>query len=46
MNADEIDGYAAEVEAFHARFARFFARRERQEAARVYLRGLLAPLQR
>jgi SRSO17 transposase len=46
VNTGEIDEYAAEFEAFHARFARFFCRREPREAARVYLRGLLAPVQR
>ena len=44
MKADGIDEYAAEFEAFHARFARFFVRSEPREAARGYIRGLLAPL--
>lgn len=42
----EIDQYATEFEAFHARFAGFFARSEPREAARQYLRGLLSPVQR
>ena len=46
MNPDEMDRYATEFEAFHARFARFFGRRERRETARQYLRGLLAQVQR
>lgn len=36
----------AEFEAFQARFARLFVRSEPREAARQYLRGLLAPVQR
>lgn len=46
MDPDEMDRYAAEFEAFHARFAHLFGRRERRETARQYLRGLLAPVQR
>ena len=46
MNPDEIDRYAAEFEAFQARFAPLFARSEPREAARQYLRGLLAPVRR
>jgi SRSO17 transposase len=46
VEPDELDRYAAEFEAFHARFARFFGRRERRETARQYLRGLLAQVQR
>jgi SRSO17 transposase len=42
----EIDQYATEFEAFHARFAGFFVRSEPRESARQYLRGLLAPVQR
>lgn len=45
-NQREIDQYAAEFEAFHARFAGFFGRSEPRESARQYLRGLLAPVQR
>ena len=41
-----MDRYAAEFEAFHARFARLFVRRESRETAGQYLRGLLAPVQR
>ena len=46
MNPEEMDRYAAEFEAFHARFAHFFGRRERRETAKQYLRGLLAQVQR
>ena len=46
MDTDEMDRYAAEFEAFHARFAPLFGRREPRETARQYLRGLLAPVQR
>jgi len=46
VNTSEIDRYAAEFETFHARFAHFFVRSEPREAARQYLRGLLAPVQR
>jgi SRSO17 transposase len=46
VEPDEIDRYAAEFEAFHARFARFFGRRERRETMRQYLRGLLSPVRR
>jgi SRSO17 transposase len=46
MNPDEIDRYAAEFERFHARFAPAFVRSEPREAARQYLRGLLAPVRR
>lgn len=46
MMADELDRWSADFEGFQARFAPFFARSEPREAARRYLRGLLAPVQR
>ncbi len=46
MMAGELDRWSTSFEAFHARFASFFARSEPREAARRYLRGLLAPVQR
>ena len=46
VNPDEIDPCAAEFEAFQARFAHLFVRSEPREAARQYLRGLLAPVPR
>ena len=46
MNKHAIDQYAAEFEAFHARFAHAFVRSEPREAVRQYLRGLLAPVPR
>jgi SRSO17 transposase len=46
MMADELDRWSADFEEFQARFAPFFARSEPREAARRYLRGLLAPVHR
>jgi SRSO17 transposase len=46
MQPSEIDQYATEFEAFHARFAQFFVRSEPREAVRQYLRGLLSPVAR
>ena len=46
MIPDELDQWSADFEDFQARFAPFFARSEPREAARRYLRGLLAPVQR
>lgn len=45
VDIDEMDRYAAEFEAFHARFVGVFACCEPREAARRYLRELLAPVQ-
>jgi hypothetical protein len=42
MSPIEVDQYTAEFEAFHARFAGFFARSEPREAARRYLRAVVA----
>src|SRR5436305_10426879 len=46
MTELELDRWAAEFEAFHARFARFFRRSEPRRQARQYLRGLLSAAQR
>ena len=46
MTLTELEAWATDFEAFHARFAPFFRRSEPREAARRYLRGLLAPLPR
>ena len=46
MMTDELDRWSTDFEDFQARFAPFFARSEPREAARRYLRGLLAPVQR
>ena len=46
MTVSEIDQYATEFEAFHARFGRFFVRSEPREAARQYVRGLLTTVPR
>jgi SRSO17 transposase len=46
MTADELDHWSTDFEDFQARFAPFFARSEPREAARRYLRGLLAPVER
>jgi SRSO17 transposase len=43
---DELDLWSTEFEDFQARFAPFFDRSEPRRAARWYLRGLLAPVQR
>jgi SRSO17 transposase len=46
VTAPDLDRWGEEFEAFHARFASFFRRREPRELARQYLRGLLSPAQR
>lgn len=46
MSVSELDRYAAEFEAFHARFAHCFVRSEPRQAARQYLRGLLTSVKR
>ena len=46
MTTKELEEWATDFETFHARFAPFFGRQEPREAARRYLRGLLAPLPR
>lgn len=42
----DLEAWAEHFAVFHARFAPFFGRSEPREAARRYLRGLLAPLPR
>ena len=46
MTTDELSAWEPAFEAFHARFAPFFPRREPREHARQYVRGLLAPVER
>ena len=46
MTGEELAQWAESFEAFHARFAPLFHRRETREQAAKYLRGLLAPLER
>ena len=46
MTTDELAGWEPDFEAFHARFAPFFPRREPREHAEQYVRGLLAPVER
>ena len=46
MTSEELAQWAESFEAFHARFAPLFQRRETREQAAKYLRGLLAPLER
>lgn len=46
MQRDDLDRWRDSFEAFHARFAHLFARRESREQAVKYLRGLLAPVER
>ncbi len=43
---DQVEQWATEFEEFHARFASLFARSEPREAARQYLRALLASVER
>ncbi len=46
MTPEELEVWAEDFEAFHARFAHLFARSEPREQAAKYLRGLLAPIPR
>ena len=46
MTTEELEEWATDFEAFHARFAPFFGRKEPRAAVRRYVRGLLAPLPR
>lgn len=46
MTTDQLARWQADFEAFHARFAPFFARREPREHAQQYVRGLLSPAER
>ena len=46
MTKEELDQWQEEFEAFHARFADLFERRESREQAKKYLRGLLAQVER
>ena len=46
MTTDDVARWAADFEAFCARFARYFSRSEPRQQARNYLRGLLSPVQR
>src|SRR6266496_2616090 len=46
MREEELAYWAPDFERFHARFARFFARRKPREQAGRYLRGLLSPAKR
>jgi SRSO17 transposase len=46
MIREDLDRWADEFEAFHARFAPLFARSETRGQAAKYLRGLLAPVER
>jgi hypothetical protein len=39
---EELNNWAADFEAFHARFAHLFARSEPREQAAKYMRGLLS----
>ncbi len=41
-----LEAWAEDFEAFHARFAYLFARREPRKQAAKYLQGLLAPIPR
>jgi SRSO17 transposase len=46
MTTEDLERWAGEFETFHARFARFFCRREPREMVGQYLRGLLSPVRR
>ncbi|MCC3768433.1 IS701 family transposase [Streptomyces sp. UNOC14_S4] len=46
MSVDEVRGWAAGLDALHARFRRCFRRSEPRARALEYMRGLLAPLER
>ena len=46
MTPDDLAQWGKDFEAFHARFARFFARSEPRQQAVKYVRGLMTALQR
>lgn len=46
MTPEGLEEWAGDFEAFHARFAGFFARSEPREQAAKYMRGLMAPVER
>jgi SRSO17 transposase len=46
MTEAELQEWAEDFEAFHARFAPIFGRKEPREQAQKYIRGLLAPVER
>ena len=46
MTTEELDTWADDFAAFHARFAHLFSRRESREEAVKYLRGLMARVDR
>lgn len=46
VNRYEVDGWATELDALHARLAPRFARSELRRRAGAYLRGLLGPAER
>jgi SRSO17 transposase len=46
MTTEELDTWAADFAAFHARFAHLFGRSEPREQAVKYLRALLTPVER
>jgi SRSO17 transposase len=46
MTSEELAEWADDFEAFHARFAHLFRRKEPRAQAAKYLRGLLAPVER
>lgn len=46
MTEAELQEWVEDFEAFHARFAPIFGRKEPREQAQKYIRGLLAPVER
>jgi SRSO17 transposase len=46
MTEEELNEWAEDLEAFQARFAPIFGRKEPRQQAKKYVRGLLAPVER
>jgi SRSO17 transposase len=46
MTEEELNGWAEDFEAFQARFAHIFGRKEPRQQAKKYVRGLLAAVER
>lgn len=46
MTGEELNEWAEDFEAFQARFAHIFGRKEPRQQAQKYVRGLLAPVER
>jgi hypothetical protein len=46
VELEEVEAWAAGLEAVHARIAQRFGRREPRQRALAYLKGLLSPVER